>query len=476
VTDCDPALVLSQAPAVGTLAFLGQTTITIRATDSAGNYSECISSLNVQPSVQCPTGTIQVLPGSTTERFVVAPNAGGLSQSLQITAVHWGRLVDIYAPLTVGSEPVLIFRDMLVDPNAASNTSYTLEAEFFTGIDRLTVQVPFDAGASGQPSPAFQQIIGTLQSNLQVMLPKSLDPSELPPFSAVPRNAAVSFTFNDLLNPSTVSEANVKTRVGYPPVFPQRSRVFVAPGYGATLNGTYYGVRVIVDFSISEHEALASSAPVNMLGLPDATSAVIPNVAVRIPTRVDIPSSQFDVLRNVTGSTVAFTGNGPADPSTSTMDVLRAFRSGGKTSMTGDSNNGFLEDGNQPLIVGTQVVTVVSANNPDNLTNEFDLVARFGTVACAMKPRAGDIFEFPGQRMQVVTTYNGGIAGDGSVGPVRVRLLCDNCSLTLPNVGLGGSYQTTFRGLQIGNAPDFGACFLRFSPTPPRCRPRASRR
>jgi hypothetical protein len=50
------------------------------------------------------------------------------------------------------------------------------------------------------------------------------------------------------------------------------------------------------------------------------------------------------------------------------------------------------------------------------------------------------------------------------VGPVHVRLLCDNCAPSTPPVGTNGVFHTTFRGLTLSDPPEFGACFVRFSP------------
>ncbi|MFM7296570.1 MAG: hypothetical protein ACKO4Q_05025, partial [Planctomycetota bacterium] len=49
-----------------------------------------------------PTGSIQLVPGSTNERYEVSANSAGSGASFRVTAVNWGRLVDVYAPLTAG--------------------------------------------------------------------------------------------------------------------------------------------------------------------------------------------------------------------------------------------------------------------------------------------------------------------------------------------------------------------------------------
>ncbi len=400
--------------------------------------------------------------------FLVESNSGGSTASFRLVESYWGRLVDVY-DLTSTTE---VLRDFVVSSDLASDgVNYFLERDPLTERERLRI-------LRDSSSDEFRQLLLTAESNLQVLLKKGLNTSELPPFTAVPRNAVLVLRFNDVLDdggsptssnvayPGTVTPQNVRVLTGYTPNLPYEARIFPDPNHGDLVGGTFHSSRIVIDFSISESEAISSALQVNAIGLPEAVNANQPNVAIRIPTKAVSTAQQFEVLSSLGGRPLEFTGNGPSDATTATLDVLRAFRSGGKTSVTGDADNGFLGDSTPPLIVGSQVISVVGAVNPNLADGTFDLVARFQTFACASKPRVGDVFEVPGQRLQVVTAYTGSIATNGTIGPVRVRELCDGCPITLPATNASGQFLTTFRGLQIGDAPEFAACFVRFKPPP----------
>src|SRR5204862_4587235 len=62
------AITLSQSPAAGTLAGLGANTITVTATDEAGNSAPCTTTFTVMdttvPTVSCPAPTSASADGS----------------------------------------------------------------------------------------------------------------------------------------------------------------------------------------------------------------------------------------------------------------------------------------------------------------------------------------------------------------------------------------------------------------------------
>ncbi|MBM3991752.1 MAG: hypothetical protein FJ298_12185 [Planctomycetes bacterium] len=429
--------------------------------------SACSGSGGGQSGSGTPEGTLLSNPASG-RSFLVESNSGGSTVALRLIESYWGRLVDVYA----NDSSTERLRDFVIASELASDgVNYRLERDPLTERERLTI---LRSGASDE----FRQLLLAAEANLQVLLKKGLDPAELPPFTAVPRNSVLVLRFNDVLDdggspsptnvayPGTVTPTNVRVLTGYAPTLPYEARIFPDPNHGDLVGGMFHSSRVVIDFSVSESDAISSGLPANSLGLPEAVNINQPNVVVRIPTRPVTSAQQFDVLRSLGGRALEFTGNGPTDAAKATADVLRSFRSGGKTNITGDSDNGFLGDTTPPMIVGSQIVTVVGAVNPNAADGTFDLVARFQTFACASKPRLGDVFEVPGQRLQVVTAYTGSIATNGTIGPVRVRELCDGCPITLPVANATGQFLTTFRGLQLGDAPEFAACFVRFSPTP----------
>ena len=360
---------------------------------ACASFAGC-DSTSADSASTSPTGSIQLVPGSANERYEVSTNSAGSAASFRVTSVNWGRLVDVYAPLTAGGTPTRIFKDYLIAADVATDSNYTLSRELSSGVERLTLSEPYDADASGQPSLAFRNLLAPLQGTLQILIDKSLDPSELPPFTAVPRNGAIAITFNDLIDASTITENTVQLKVGYPPTTLQNARIFPDPNFGDVVGGVFYTSRVVVDFTVSPFEAASTNPPltVNSVGLPESQNTAQANVALRIPTRT-VVGAQFQVLRSKGGSTLSFNGNGSTDPFSSSLDVVRAFRSGGRTTVTQDAFNGFLQDTTPPQLFSAQKVTVtptqqVGANVTATLT--------FATTACAVQPRIGDVVDING--------------------------------------------------------------------------------
>jgi hypothetical protein len=413
-----------------------------------------------------PVGTILQNP-ATGDFFVVDAHQGGDAPAFKLVETYWGRLVDVYD--VDSTAPV--FRDFVISDDITNNgLDYLLTRDPLTEREKLTILHQHD-------SPEFAAALIQAEINLQVMLKKSLSPTELPPFTAVPRNAAIVLKFNDLVEdggspvpgssyPGTVNAATVEILTGYAPVQPYETRILPDPNHGDLVGGQFHTTRVIIDLTVSEDDAINTNLPVNSLGLPEAVNANQPNGVVRIPSQTNPPAQQFQILTNLAGRGIAFNGNGPTDPQSPTLDVVRAFRSGGKTSITGDAHNGFLRDEIPPVIIGTQVVSVIFVG-PLGGSNgmEFDITVQYQSPICARPPIVGDVLEFPNHRMQVIQDFQGQPIG-GLVGPFRVRLLCINCVPSTPPIGTGGQYQTIFRGVAPNDPPEFAACFVRFSPTP----------
>ena len=408
-----------------------------------------------------PTGSLQLVPGSANERYEVSTNEAGESPNFRITAVNWGRLVDIYAPLTAGGTPVRIFKDYLIAADIGTDSDYTLSRELSTGIERLTLSEPYAADPStGQPSAAFRNLIAPLQGFLQIMLDKSLDPSELPPFTSVPRNGAVAITLNDLIDATTITETTVQLKIGYPPTTLQPARIIADPSLGDMVGGVYFTSRILVDFTVSPFEASSTNPvlPVNSLGLPEAQNTAQPNIALRIPTRT-VPGTQFQVLRNKGGTALSFNGNGSTDPFSSSLDVVRAFRSGGRTTVTQDPFNGFLQDTLPPQLFSAQKVSVsptaqVGANVTATIT--------FATAACAVQPRIGDVVEISGQLAEVYET--GATPSAGVVSNVRLRLVTSATNPPLVQPTQSGEFRTPWqRTIDQINRPE---CWIKVEPAP----------
>lgn len=432
------ALGLSLGLAFGTLAACGG------SSSSSNQSSQPAGSLVTHPD-----------PQFAGETFFVDTNAGGKATQIRIAGIFWGRLVDVHeVEPTTGGAGELKFQDLMIGDDIRSN-----------GIDYLLTRNPVTAREQlvilhAEGTPEYDAAVGKLEQNLQPILNKGLDPSELPPFTAVPRNAAMMVRFTDLIDPSTVDESTIRLAVGNPPNTPFEPRLLIDRNHGdlADLDGQpgaeFYTTRVILDTTLSELEAQTTGQPVNALGLPAAITVSQANVGLRIPTQENAVFNQFQVLRNPTGHTLTFTNNGATDPHSQTQDIVRGFRSGGDTSITGDPTNGFLFDNIAPQIIGVQPVTVTSVV-PSVGVNEFDVSLTFGAAPCASGAIAGDVIELPGLFAEVVLPKQ--LSGGSPVlNGLRVRVIAGDPAGFGPGVG---QFLSAF-----DSSIDIPECFARFSP------------
>ncbi len=406
-------------------------------------------------------GTIAQHPDSNPQAptyFVAEDPTSGDAPSLQILESYWGRLVEVYD--AAGSTPV--FSNFVVDDQIIGDgVNYALERDPLTGVERLRI-------LHVQDSPEFYDAVLGLEANLQVLLKKSVDPSELPPFSAVARNSALVLKFNDLLDPETVSAETVKVLTGYAPTLPFEARVLPDPSHGNVAGGRFYSTRVILDFTVSELEASASGLPLNALGLPSALSVSQPNVLLRIPSQESPANQQFRVLRALGGRAISFTNNGPSDPLSPTLDVLRAFRSGGPAELTGDLNNGFLRDNSPPVVIGEQSIDLLNSLNFE-LGLDQPASIRFHSSLCAYAPQIGDLLDVSSVRMRVVQAPSSA-PFNGVVGPFLVRPLCGTCAPPTIHVNTNnppaGTIRAPYRPQTGTQDPNYPACFVTFLPAP----------
>lgn len=336
-------------------------------------------------------GTLLQNPASTDgfSYFLAGSNFNGGASNLEIKRVLWGRLVDLYAQDGgIGARQKLI-RDLLVRPDLQSDGSdYLLESNPVTLREELTILHAFgtpEFEAAFQPLRDEVGLIGTTE-----FIDKGLSANVLPPFTAVPRNAAIVVEFNDLLDPSTVDGSNVQMLVGAPPTAPFEARIVPDRSRGGLVDGVQYSTRVIIDPTVSPGDAATLGLPVNARGFPAATSALLMNAGLRIPTQVNTSAAQFDLLRNLAGKPASVLGNGSADVGSPTLDVVRGFRTGGTKLATGDPYNGYLFDVDPPELVGTLAVVIDDSTGPIAL-DEYLATITFEAAACAVQPRVGDI-------------------------------------------------------------------------------------
>ncbi len=401
---------------------------------------------------QLPVGSIQDLPGGSL-KFVVDASSNGQAPGLRLLRAEWGRLVDVYDFNPLTQERTRIFADFLVGPDISTDgINYVLERLPGTGRELLVIRHPYG-------STAFDSAFQALDDALQSFIVKGLAINELPPFTAAPRNSAIRLVFDDLLDPATINGQTIQLQVGYPPVNTQGARIVADTNYGDLVGGQFRSTRVLVDLTVSQDEAASLGLPVNTIGLPEAVTPNQSNAVLRVPTR-PVPGVLAAALSNLSGSTVGFTGNGATDPTASTLDVVRAFRSGGRTSVTLDPNNGFLPDPEAPSIVSSQPINLqnVAAVGDDYL---FDAV--FQTAACALQPRQGDIIALSnGIYLRLL------LDGPAPVGNVASGLIGELIDQVFPGVSVSEGAAAQYRQRWTGSSDQSGrpGCWVTILPAP----------
>jgi len=422
---------------------------------------------------------------------IVDNNEGGEGGSVILEEVRYGRLVDVYDEENRDGDPstrevrTLQRTDFLINQALATDgVNYRLETDPITQKSELTIIADQDGDYivsldSITQETRFTLLFNAIVDSASVLPINGTDASSMPPFPMVPRNAAFSLRFSDLLDASTINSSTVSLATGVPPVLKSEARVFADKNFGAFLNGTFHPTRVIIDTTVSEFEASAGVLAVNSLGMPPGVSDGVASGALRIPTSPSPAVGQFQVLRNLTGNGVEFTNNGPNELNL-TLDVVRSFRSG----TSSDDNNGFLPDSEAPTVRGVQVVSIPSPPMPvmpDDQLGEIKLGAEpdrvflvtldFQTTSCAQTPRVGDLLTVPGSTIPEVFAQvtlgaappQGGIATD-----VRVRLLRFPATASLADLqteflaATSGEFESTF----VPGPGLTGECFIQISPPP----------
>lgn len=407
-------------------------------------------SLALAPTLPAaPQGPLGRHPGTGTG-FVRETHQSGQAAELRLVEIYWGRLVEVR-----DNRGVVRFNELLIGPDIQSDgVTFELAKNAFTQVDSLTILHPVK-------SPKFRRALRRTQSGLVQLLDKGIDPSTLPPFTMVPRNSAFALRFNDLLDdgglvgspgwPGTVNPQNLRLSTGLPPQLPFEARVLPDPSHGAYIGGQFHSTRALIAFTTSPLQAQQTGAVVNLVGLPAALATTVANGLLRVPTLINPAAAQFETLTNLAGNGLGFSNNGSGDPFSPTLDIVRAFRSGGDTAVTGDPSNGFLPDAIPPEVLGEQVVSVLSVQMSGNIL-VMDL--QFQAGPCAWTPRAGDVVQTATGIFEV--SVDGSPPVSGLVQQLPVRLLH---GAVWPGTSQG-LYATTWD-------PSSGAlpgCFVTFSP------------
>lgn len=339
-----------------------------------------------------PAGTLAEKPGGGL--FFVEESRAGQAPRLRLVEVLAGRLVDVHALDASGAverEPA--FRDLVVAETVTSDAgNYRLETNAVTRRTRLVVLRNRAAPDTG--SGSFTSLVTAAQRHLAPVLAAHDDGSAaLVPLVA--RNATLVLRFDDALDDDEEARRalpeTVRLLVGEPARTPFGARLFFDPNHGTLVGDGFHSTRVLVDLTVSAVEAAESGRALleNDIGLPPSAGlGARPSAALRLATRTDPGSGQFELLRGLSGGALTTEGAGPFDPAAPTRDLVRAFRAGNGA----DPNNGFLLDLEPPAIVGDWSLAIEAARREPGTRTDARVDLRFTSV-CRTAPLAGAALE-----------------------------------------------------------------------------------
>ncbi|HKB17290.1 MAG TPA: hypothetical protein VKF62_14575, partial [Planctomycetota bacterium] len=269
--------------------------------------------------------------------------------------MRWGRLVEVR-----DATGAVLFPERLVAEGISTDLlDYEMTTVPVTGGTVLRI-----LAAPG--TPAFEAALAALDEGLGFVQPNG--PASPPPYSMVPRNAALRLRFNQPVNPATVTAQNLRVLSAG---LSLEVRLEVDPEDRRA---------VLLDPVVSAAESAASGLAVNALGFPAAGSAVVPNLELRIPTRRDPVAGQNTLLRSASGSSLE------DDDAEDGADLVRVFRSGGTA--TADPNRGFLTDYAPPALLGVQPVSICGVAPAPGGRQAVSFGYLVGS--CALAPERGD--------------------------------------------------------------------------------------
>jgi hypothetical protein len=392
-----------------------------------------------------------LLEGPAGGLFFVDPHQSGQARSPRLAETAWGRLVNVHdadAGGVRGLQPVLV--DVPVHPDLVSDgLDFALESDTL-GRTRLVILHP-------RGTLAFERALRSAAQELPTLASKDDDGASSPPFPLVARDAAIVLRFDDLLiDTEEVREGlaeSVRLLVGYPPRARHHGRVFFDAAHGALSTRGFHPTRVVIDVTVSAFEPPAPfPLPLNPIGLPASLEATAqPNLSVRVATREDFGSSVFTVLRNLRGRALNPLDNGPDDPASVTLDVVRALRSGNRR----DPFNGFLPDLVRPTLLGRFAAVVRTAVAVPGEPGAFELRLAYAS-ACATALVPGELLE-TGAGLLLVTKASAPPDPDGEIAGLRVRIGVGTSGV--PSLGelLGEAHVLTTLAASPGLAPE---CFV----------------
>jgi hypothetical protein len=346
----------------------------------------------------------------------------------------------VYALEPVTGERTLLAQDLVVGEDLRDDVDdFLVDTHPITSITSVTI-------LHSVGTAAFESAWGRLEAGLVEIPERSAAPDELPPFTKVPRDAAVVVRFDDLIDPASVSAdaLQVWTRASsgsaeerYP------ARVIVDRNHGGwtapegSAEARFVPTRVVLDMTTSEVEAMKDGIPSAACaqGLPPNRDPSIANVVVRIPTTGE------HAVRNLAGRSLA------------EDECARVFSSGGDD----DPFHGMLVDVQPPRVLGTQSVTIDgAAPDPQGGPNDYLAILTFATPSCARAASTRDVLLTAAAYL--VVTRDSGPPANARLARVHLRALVGG-----PLTTGQGQLRSPFDPVQDQGRE---ACFVRFSPPP----------
>ncbi|RMH02035.1 MAG: hypothetical protein D6702_09690 [Planctomycetota bacterium] len=369
----------------------------------------------------------------------------GANSQLYLQSVLYGRLVDV-----VDVDDVLVEQDVLIRPDLViDGISYELSTNPLTQEETLKILQPRSAGG-------FTILLNAAKTGLEPLDRKgAFDP---PPYTMVPRNAAIQLRFSDQLDPATVTPSSIQVFNGAGSNLEELTVRMVVKNDRRTRTGI-----VILDPTISARESATLGLPANPTGWPASLDGVNDNIKIRIPTEKDLLYGQPVVLTNLKGNrTIKNRFSDPIETSGGGFPVLvQVFRAGNDQ----DEFRGFLEDLIPPKLIGIQDVTVAEVAAPNGTSSPIrELTYSIDTAYCRdMTPKPGDVFDFSDALLLVTAVLS---SGNPAAYVVRGRMLepADPASGLPPGTGLSlaarlnTAYTIADANLQV--------CYLGITPDP----------
>lgn len=338
-----------------------------------------------------------------------AAGASVAAEPLEVTAVAWGRLVDVYDWDAARGTSELRLPAVAIGPDVVTDgVDYRLARDAVAGRDELVVLHPGG-------SEAFAEALRRAERALVPIHARSTIDPRLDGARPVARDGVLVLGFDEALDPRAVRAGVVQVAVGRdgPPRPAPGLRVLGDSNHGRHVDVDGDGVaewapaRILVDLATDELEALVSPVPLDPgAGLP---ADVVASVSVG-------------------GAT-----------------VVAAFRTAG-------GPEGIVGGFGPPLVIGDQGVNLTQVALQPGGTYRVDL--GFVDPHCALAAEPRDLVLLPGAVLQVLS----GGAPSGSAVSLVARLYGGDPSAVVPGPAV-------FRSAWILAAGDPPECFVRTVPS-----------